>query len=128
MDATDRMQKVAASSTIPLLDFFHWSLHSPTHPLLGLLLPPSHIPVLRWHHELAPCLTNFVGITYLVHVEPPQLAVISNRTRPVYEFVRLTLGIRMHGSENYHRFVNGLVWTMSLSGKIYHWIHEVRLL
>ena len=31
-----------------------------------------------------------------------------NKTHPVYEFVRVTLGIWMHGFENYHRFSRGL--------------------
>ena len=30
-----------------------------------------------------------------------------NKTQPVYEFRRVTLGIRMHGAENLKRFPNG---------------------
>ncbi|KAJ3513420.1 hypothetical protein NLJ89_g2951 [Agrocybe chaxingu] len=47
-----------------------------------------------------------------------------NKTCPVYEFVRLTLGIRMHGSENYHHFVNGLGVEDVTVGQNISLIHE----
>jgi phenylalanine ammonia-lyase len=31
-----------------------------------------------------------------------------NKTRPVYEYVRVALGIKMHGVENYNFFENGM--------------------
>lgn len=48
------------------------------------------------------------------------------KTRGVYEFIRINLGVRMHGSENHARFVNGLgVDDVSIGQNISH-IHEVR--
>jgi phenylalanine ammonia-lyase len=39
---------------------------------------------------------------------PAPASKLLNRTRAMYEFVRLTLDIRMHGSENEHLFEHGL--------------------
>lgn len=44
----------------------------------------------------------------------------------MYEFVRITLGIRMHGSENYNRFANGLGIEDVTIGQNVSLIHEVR--
>ena len=48
------------------------------------------------------------------------------RTRPIYEFVRQTLGIRMHGSENESVFANGLGVEDVTVGQNVSMIHEVR--
>jgi phenylalanine ammonia-lyase len=48
------------------------------------------------------------------------------RTRPIYEFIRLTLGIRMHGSENESAFANGLGVEDVTIGQNVTLIHEVR--
>jgi phenylalanine ammonia-lyase len=50
-----------------------------------------------------------------------------NKTRPMYEFVRLTLGIRMHGSENLDRFANGHGFDEQTIGQNISLIHEVCL-
>ncbi len=42
----------------------------------------------------------------------------------MYEFVRVTLGIRMHGSENYHHFENGLGVEDVTVGENVSLIHE----
>ncbi|KAJ7826808.1 L-Aspartase-like protein [Mycena olivaceomarginata] len=47
-----------------------------------------------------------------------------NKTRPVYEFVRLTLGIGMHGTENYNFFVNGLGEDEDTTGESINLIQE----
>jgi len=49
-----------------------------------------------------------------------------NGTRPIYEFVRLTLDIRMHGSENESVFANGLGVEDVTIGQNVSLIHEVR--
>ncbi|KIM40304.1 hypothetical protein M413DRAFT_446481 [Hebeloma cylindrosporum] len=100
MDAKERMQKVAASSTTTLLDFFTGPSFSDAS-LVGSAL--TSIPTFR---SRAP------ASRYL------------NKTRPVYEFVRVTLGIRMHGSENYHRFSNGLGVEDVTVGQNVSLIHE----
>ena len=49
-----------------------------------------------------------------------------NGTRPIYEFVRLTLDIRMHGSENESVFAKGLGVEDVTIGQNVSLIHEVR--
>ena len=127
MDAAERMQKVAASSTIPLLDFFTGpSFSNPS--LLGPAL--TSIPTFRARVASRACfLLDDLRRDYLSGARGAAPASrYLNRTRPVYEFVRLTLGIRMHGSENYHRFVNGLGVEDVTIGQNVSLIHEVRLL
>lgn len=48
------------------------------------------------------------------------------KTRPVYEFVRTNLGIRMHGLENHESFPNGLDVEEATIGENVSLIHEVR--
>ena len=126
MDAAERMEKVAASGTIPLLDFFTGpSFSGPS--LLGAL---TSIPTFRTRvASRAYILLNDLRKDYLSGARGAAPASrFLNRTRPVYEFIRLTLGIRMHGSENYHRFVNGLGVEDVTIGQNVSLIHEVRLL
>ena len=125
MDAKERMQKVAASSTIPLLDFFTGpSFSDPS--LVGPAL--TSIPTFRTEvASRAYSLLDDLRRDYLSGARGAAPASrYLNRTRPVYEFVRLTLGIRMHGSENYHRFVNGLGVDDVTVGQNVSLIHEVR--
>lgn len=126
MDAAERMQKVAASTTIPLLDFFTGS--SFCNPsLVGPAL--TSIPTFRAQvASRAFSLLDTLRKDYLSGARGAAPASpYLNRTRPVYEFVRLTLGIRMHGSENYHRFVHGLGVEDVTIGQNVSLIHEVRL-
>lgn len=125
MDARERMQKVAASSTIPLLDFFTGP--SFTEPsLVGTSL--TSIPEFRTRvAERLYALLDDLRREFLSGVRGPAPAsAYLNKTRPVYEFVRLTLGIRMHGSENYHRFENGVGVEDQTVGQNVSLIHEVR--
>lgn len=48
-----------------------------------------------------------------------------NKSKPVYEFVRLNLGICMHGSENYALFANGLGVEDQTIGQNISLIYEV---
>ena len=48
------------------------------------------------------------------------------RTRPVYEFIRVTLGVKMHGRENASRFEKGLGVEDVSIGQHISLIHEVR--
>jgi len=123
MDAKERMQKVAASSTTPLLDFFTGpSFSNPS--LVGPAL--TSIPTFRSRvASRAYSLLDDLRRDYLSGARGAAPASrYLNRTRPVYEFVRLTLGIRMHGSENYHRFVNGLGVDDITIGQNVSLIHE----
>ena len=126
MDAAERMQKVAASSTVPLFDFFTGpSFYNPS--LVGSAL--TSIPTYRTRvASRAYSLLDDLRRDYLSGTRGAAPASrYLNRTRPVYEFVRLTLGIRMHGSENYHHFVNGLGVEDVTIGQNVSLIHEVRL-
>ena len=125
MDAAERMQKVAASGTIPLLDFFTGPSFS-NSSLVGPTL--TSIPTFRTRvASRAYILLNDLRRDYLSGARGAAPASrYLNRTRPVYEFVRLTLKIRMHGSENYHRFANGLGVEDVTIGQNVSLIHEVR--
>jgi phenylalanine ammonia-lyase len=125
MDAKERMQKVAASSTTTLLDFFTGPSFSDAS-LVGSAL--SSIPTFRSRAaERLTLLLDELRRDYLsgARGKAPASQYL-NKTRPVYEFVRVTLGIRMHGSENYHRFSNGLGVEDVTIGQNVSLIHEVR--
>ena len=124
MDAKERMQKVAASSTTTLLDFFTGpSFSDPS--LVGSAL--TSIPTFRSRvAERLTLLLDELRRDYLSgsRGKAPASQYL-NKTRPVYEFVRVTLGIRMHGSENYHRFSRGLGVEDITVGQNISLIHEV---
>ncbi|PPQ88445.1 hypothetical protein CVT25_011571 [Psilocybe cyanescens] len=106
MDAKERMQKVAASSSTPLLDFFTGPSFSDESSVASCL---ASIPSFR-SRVAGRLFTLLDGLRndYLSGARGPAPASpYLNNTRSVYEFVRITLGIRMHGSENYHRFEQG---------------------
>jgi len=127
MDAPEQMQKVAASSSTILLDLF-------TEPafvdaaLVGALL--AEIPLFRSRvASRAASLLDDLRKNYLSGARGAAPASrYLNKTRPVYEFVRITLGIRMHGSENYSRFANGLGVEEVTVGENVSLIHEVNFL
>ena len=123
MDNIERMTKVAASTTTVLLDFITTSLSSdPTHVASAL----CSIPAFRARiAERLYSLLDGLRRDYLSGAKGPAPASkYLNRTRPMYEFVRVTLGIRMHGSENYHHFENGLGVEDVTVGENVSLIHE----
>ncbi|KAF7969500.1 hypothetical protein HWV62_27198 [Athelia sp. TMB] len=107
MDAKDRMVKVAASSTTTIVDYF-------TRPAVAasanLTAAVTAIPTFRARvAERAATLLQNLRADYLSGARGAAPASqFLNKTRPVYEFVRLTLGVRMHGSENNNLFAMGL--------------------
>ncbi|KAK0212526.1 L-Aspartase-like protein [Desarmillaria ectypa] len=107
MDAAERMIKVAASSTTVLVDFFTSCNFTSGSSAAGPAL--TSIPLFRSRvASRATTLLDQLRRSYLSGERGPAPASKHlNKTRPLYEFVRMTLGIRMHGSENYHRFING---------------------
>ena len=124
LDAAERMAKVAASATTILVDHFT-SPEASAESVLSL----SSLPGFR--SNVASRLTTLLDQLrrdYLSGAKGPAPASrYLNKTRPVYEFVRLTLGIRMHGSENYHRFSNGLGVEDVTVGQNVSLIHEVSI-
>ncbi|KAG6878186.1 hypothetical protein C0993_010947 [Termitomyces sp. T159_Od127] len=109
MDASVRMKKVAASSSTILVDFFtDPATFGDDMASLGSTL--SCIPEFRSNVALrATTLLDTLRREYLSgsHGAAPASRYL-NKTRPVYEFVRVNLGIKMYGSENLSRFEEGL--------------------
>jgi len=101
MDATPRMRTAAAASSTPLVDFLSRNATSAA----GL----SAIPAFR--ESVA---TQAVAVLERLREEfltgargaAPAASYIG-KARPVYEFVRTQLGVKMHGMENLTRFQDG---------------------
>ncbi|KAJ7668553.1 L-Aspartase-like protein [Mycena polygramma] len=121
MDAAERMVKVAASSSTVLVDCITSSLSCST-PGDALASIPSFRSKVAARAE---ALLDELRRAYLLggrgaSPASPYLA----KTRPVYEFVRLTLGIKMHGAENYNSFANGMGVDEDTVGANISLIHE----
>ena len=107
MDAAERMQKVAASSSSALIDFLTGSDMEDQDTAAATM---TSIPKFRARvASRATSSLKQLQTDYLSGGRGPAPATsYLSKTRPVYEFVRVTLGIKMHGSENLHTFENGL--------------------
>ncbi|KAM6502211.1 phenylalanine ammonium lyase [Amanita muscaria] len=107
MDNTDRMTTMAATSSSVLLQFFTDS---------GASVPPSSCDLLSsvasFQSSMATrssVLMDDLRKEYIFGDRGPTPASqYIGKTRPVYQFIRTTIGVRMHGSENYNKFYNGL--------------------
>ncbi|KZV73970.1 phenylalanine ammonium lyase [Peniophora sp. CONT] len=99
MDASDRMTAVAAAAAPVLLD-----------ALAGSSCPLDAIAGFR--SSAASRATTLLQTLRTEYLEGKRGrapgAHLLKRTRPVYEFVRNKLGVRMHGAENAGLFPNGL--------------------
>ncbi|EFI28134.1 phenylalanine ammonium lyase [Coprinopsis cinerea okayama7 len=109
MDNVERMIKIGDSTTQPLFDFLCHRDVSISNP--GDI-PPSVASISKFRSKVTPRLTALMEQLrkeFLTGVRGPAPASpYLNKTRPVYEFVRVTLGIKMHGRENLTLFANGL--------------------
>jgi phenylalanine ammonia-lyase len=112
MDSVDRMAAVTAATTSVFVDFFEKPVRFRTE---GTGQPTAAEVVTLIHNFRSQVASRCVDLldqlrkSYLSGERGPAPAsAYLNKTRPVYEFVRITLGIRMHGSENYAYFQNGL--------------------
>jgi phenylalanine ammonia-lyase len=125
MDATDRMNKVAASSTTCIVDFFAGPHFTGTASAGAAL---TSIPSFRSQvASKANDLLLRLRADYLSGAKGAAPASrYLNKTRPIYEYVRITLGIRMHGSENNTMFANGLGVDDVTIGQNVSLIQEVR--
>ncbi|KAF8270488.1 L-Aspartase-like protein [Lactarius quietus] len=119
MDAAPRMTKVATASVSVLVDFFTTSPSADPSAL-------SAIPAFRASvASRATSLLVSLRKEYLSGARGPAPASkYLNKTRPIYEFVRKALGIRMHGSENESVFSNGLGVEDVTIGQNVSLIHE----
>jgi phenylalanine ammonia-lyase len=124
MDAASRMEKIAASSTVILLDFF-------TGPrfvdMASAGVSLTRIPSFRANvASRATFIFEQLRSEYLTGTRGPAPASpYLNKTRPVYEFVRLSLGVRMHGLENLNRFAQVPGMQYGTVGQDVSLIHEV---
>ncbi|OCH85474.1 phenylalanine ammonia-lyase [Obba rivulosa] len=113
MDAAPRMRTVLAATTTPIVEFC--STHGAVVSLGEIIDFRDHVA------ELATKLLTDLREAYLTGdrgVAPASELV--GRTRAVYEFVRVTLGIRMHGFHN----LNDFQTTEIFSGHNISIIHE----
>lgn len=124
MDNIDRMNAVAASTTTIFVDFLSGPEFADASFTSSALSTIS-----QFRSQVASRAVNLLDQLrrdYLSGARGPAPASSQlNKTRPVYEFIRKTLGIRMHGSENYARFVNGLGVEDVTLGQNISLIHEV---
>ncbi|KAJ7217747.1 hypothetical protein GGX14DRAFT_357973 [Mycena pura] len=121
MDVHPRMVKVAASSSTVLVD----ALTSvPCAADIGAAL--ATIPEFRSNVAArSERLLDGLRRAYLFGERGASPASrYLTKTRPVYEFVWLTLGIKMHGAENYNAFVNGMGVDEDTTGAHISVIHE----
>lgn len=123
MDTSERMKKIAGSSTNSLVDFLTGSLLANSEQMTFAV---CSIPTFRARiAERLASLLDDLRRDYLCGARGPAPASrYLNKTRSVYEFVRVTLGIRMHGSENYHNFEKGLGIEDVTVGQNVSLIHE----
>lgn len=115
MDVVPRMQTAIAATTTPLVDFL-------AEGGVGL----EKIPAFR-----AKVVEQTVALLTELREEflsgkrgPAPAKEFLGRTRPVYEYVRCTLGVKMHGNENITRFDGG--FTQETIGQNVSKIYEVR--
>ncbi|KAK7045621.1 transmembrane protein [Paramarasmius palmivorus] len=119
MDATARMQKIGSTNSTVLLDFF-------TREKPDDISALASIPKFRQTFATrATSLLNDLRSDYLTgkRGQAPASSYL-NKTKPLYEFVRKTLGIKMHGLENLQRFPNGHGVDAQTSGQDVSLIHE----
>ncbi|KAK7057539.1 phenylalanine ammonia-lyase [Favolaschia claudopus] len=122
MDVAERMIKVAASTSTLLLDIFTDPSSSCSNSGAALALIPSFRSKVAARSE---SLLDELRRAYLFGARGKTPASpFLNKTRPVYEFVRSTLGIKMHGAENYDSFVDGLGADEDITGGHISLIHE----
>lgn len=122
MDSADQMRAVAASSASVIMDFFTESSDVTSCPSLTLITEfRSHISTkaTTLHENIRKSfLSGAVG-------HAPASPYLG-RTKRLYEFVREGLGIRMHGSENFKSFPNGIGADEVSIGQNISKIYEVR--
>ncbi|KAJ7153581.1 phenylalanine ammonia-lyase [Mycena crocata] len=123
MDAVPRMAKVADASTSLLVEFF---MANQTSDLAMSVAALSALPKFR-ETVAARAAGKLVALReeYLLGGRGPAPASAwLGRTRPIYEFIRVTLGIRMHGTENLNVFKEGLGVQDVTVGQNVSLIHE----
>ncbi|KAF7346985.1 Phenylalanine ammonia-lyase [Mycena venus] len=104
MDAADQMHEVAASSSTVLLKFFTTEYAESSATALSAI-PAFQLRVA----ERGTTLLQLLRSSFLAGERGASPASAHlGKTKAVYEFVRLMLGIKLHGVENQSGFANGL--------------------
>ena len=121
MDTADRMIKVAASSDSLIVKHF-------TQPSGPGVVALTGLP--RFNDDVAKRATASLTALREAYLTGARglapASLLLTKTRPVYEFVRKTLGIDMHGLENHRSFPDGLDLEDATIGEKVSLIHEVR--
>ncbi|KAG6845879.1 hypothetical protein H0H87_000685 [Tephrocybe sp. NHM501043] len=107
MDSLDRMNAVVSSTTTIFVDFLSGA------EFADASFTTTAIPLIsQFRSQVASRASNLLDQLRRDYLSgergPAPAGPFLNKTKPVYEFIRVTLGIRMHGSENYARFADGL--------------------
>jgi phenylalanine ammonia-lyase len=122
VDALQRLSQVAAATTTPLVDFCTSEGHSALGALAGITVFRAELA------EEGARRLNALRAEYLEGKKGPAPASqYLGKTKAMYEFVRLTLGIRMHGIENLHEWEAGAGMEQASIGEDISLIHEVSL-
>lgn len=121
MDNSDRMHAATSACSSPILDFLsRSSINNCDLNTVVELRARVATRAISLHDQLVKeFVTGERGAA-------PASAYMG-RTKSVYEFVRVTLGVRMHGAENYGNFVNALGFDEVSVGQNISLIHEVRI-
>ncbi|KAG8996235.1 hypothetical protein FRB93_000901 [Tulasnella sp. JGI-2019a] len=116
MDIVPRMQTSVAASTTPLVDF----LVATPSSISGL----EKIPAFRQKvvDQAVALLARLRNEFLMGEKGPAPAAELLGKTRPVYEYVRVTLGVKMHGNENAAGFGGG--FTQATIGQNVSTIYE----
>ncbi|KAJ7776524.1 L-Aspartase-like protein [Mycena maculata] len=107
MDAEDQMREVASATSTCLLKFF-------TNPARNLdaVSAAALVTIPAFQAKVAERGTGLLRALRDAFLSGERGAspasVYLGKTRPIYEFIRLKLGIKLHGVENQSGFVNGL--------------------
>jgi hypothetical protein len=125
MDNVDRMATMAASSSSILVRFFAGS------DVSGLPSPFNFTSAVSSFQSSVAArsslLMDELRKEYITGKRGPTPASQHlGKTRPVYEFIRKNLDVRMHGYENYNKFANGLGVDDITVGQNISRIYEVR--
>jgi len=102
MDVPLRMMTASKTSSAIFLDFLS------AHPEISL--PFQHITAFQntLVRRTAASLEELRLAYFTLSRGPTPASVWMGRTKAVYEFIRVTLGVRMHGLENYEQFQHGI--------------------
>ncbi|KAF7799903.1 hypothetical protein EIP86_011145 [Pleurotus ostreatoroseus] len=120
LDAAKRMETVAAATTVPIVDFCS------ANPMFL----PALANITTFRAIVAREATVLLQTLRAQYIEgkrgPTPASKYLGRTKAIYEYVRVTLGIRMHGAENLDDFEDGFGIKDVSIGQNISLIHEVR--